>query len=192
MGTRWRLRPLSVWADFCLCLPGEDLLFTLPTISVSPTGKQKWRKEWGGEKLSLLFLSHVQGEVGEGQRRHQGKLWGRSQLLLPTQTHSQSSVQVFGWAVPSVSPGRDVQRDSLCRPGQALVFYQRVLQGGLLVATKKPGFEEQMLWQCAVNLPHSQLELLCPWRTHSPWNRHCMDTGKLSAAKGCGYTASHL
>lgn len=31
----------------------------------------------------------------------------------------------------------DVQRDSLCRPGQTLVSYQRVLQGGLLVATEE-------------------------------------------------------
>lgn len=44
--------------------------------------------------------------------------------------------------MPSVSPARagpvmDVQEDSLCGPGQTLVFCLRILQGGLLVATEE-------------------------------------------------------
>lgn len=75
-----------------------------------------------------------------------------------------------------------VQRDGLCRPGHTLVFCQSSA-GSLVGSHKRTIFEE--LWQRAVNLSHS------PWRTHSHWNRHCMDTGNLSAAKAFGYTAPH-
>lgn len=111
-----------------------------------------------------------------------------------TNPHSLSAKVQFrflGWGVPSLSPGRadpvrDVQRDSLCRPGQTLVFYQRVLQGGLLFATKELFLKSVQLncptvsWSC-VSLESPQ-----------PWNRHCMDTGTLSAAKAFGYTASRV
>lgn len=150
MGTHRRLRPLSVWADFCLCLPEEDLLFTLPMISVSPTEKQKSRKkmEWG--KFSLFLCATYKGRLGSQaeqvpvapwQRRHQEKLWGRSHTN-PGALSARVQVRFLGRSVPGVSPGRadpvmDVPRDTLCRPGQAFVFCQRVLQGGLLVATEE-------------------------------------------------------
>lgn len=167
------------------------MLFSVPMISASPTEKQKRRKKWAGERFSLFFLCHVQREAGELSRAAplaEEKLWGMSQLLLSHKpTCCQPEFMFLGRAVPGVSPGRaapemGVQRDGLCRPGHTLVFCQSSA-GSLVGCHKRTIFEE--LWQCAVNLSHS------PRRTHSHWNRHCMDTGNLSAAKAFGYTAPH-
>lgn len=95
---------------------------------------------------------------GLRQRRHRGSSGEGPSSCSPHKP--RCSVGFLGRAVPIVSPGRadpvmEVQRDSLCRPGQTLVFHQRVLQGGSLVATKELFLKSK----CAVNLSHSQLEL---------------------------------
>lgn len=73
MVTCGKLRPLDVWADFCLhclCLADEDLLFTVPMISVSSIKKRNKAKNRVVKSSLHSFMLTTKKETGLGVKQN--------------------------------------------------------------------------------------------------------------------------
>lgn len=147
-----------------------------------------------GEVLPVVLVPCARGGWGvEQSRGAAGEALGQVPAPALTQTHMlcQPEFLFLGRAVPGFHLGeltlRWVCKGMVCAGLGTHLFSVRVLQGGLLVATKEP-----FLKSCgSVQLTCPTVRAVCPWRSHSHWNRQCMGTGNLSAAKAFGYTAPH-